>query len=172
VSPAAASRLVEQVSDAAEKLSAGGNGKVDLRIELEGNHHVDVHVSVRGGRVHADFRSDSPEVRAALSSAWEGFVHSREGVAQRWADPVFSAPAGNNFVAPAASTSAAPDNGLAGSGQNHQRRENGGREQSAAAVFSGPSNRFGNRGSGGVSSSTVSESAARSDTSRHLSVLA
>ncbi len=171
VAPAAATRLVEQVAEAAERLSARSTEKVDLRIELEGNHHVDVHVSVQGGRVHADFRSDSPEVRAALSSAWEGFVRSREGANQRWAEPVFSAPSTNNFIAPVASTSGAADSGLAGSGQNPDRRESAGHEAAANGSWAAGSSRTGGRAAG---SSVVPTEATgrRPDTSRHLSVIA
>ncbi|MCX6937723.1 MAG: hypothetical protein NTU80_07455 [Verrucomicrobia bacterium] len=171
VAPAAATRLVEQVAEAAERLSARSNDKVDLRIELEGNHHVDVHVSVQGGRVHADFRSDSPEVRAALSSAWEGFVQSREGANQRWAEPVFSAPSTNNFIAPVASTSGAADSGLAGSGQNPDRREAAGREAAANASWAAGSSRTGGRAAGSAAVPTEA-TGRRPDTSRHLSVIA
>jgi hypothetical protein len=172
VAPAAATRLVEQVAEAAERLSARSTEKLDLRIELEGNQHVDVHVSMRGGRVHADFRSDSPEVRAALSSAWEGFVQSREGAAQRWAEPVFSAPAANNFVAPVASTSGSADAGMAGSGQNQERREAQGREPESAPGWSGPASRSGARFNGASASTPATDASRRPDTSRHLSVIA
>lgn len=172
VAPAAAMRMVEQVADVADRLSARTNEKVDVRIELEGNRHVDVHVSMQGGRVHADFRSDSPEVRAALSSAWEGFVQSREGAAQRWAEPVFAAPASSNFISPVNSSSGASDSGLTGSGQNQERREAPGREAASNGNWT-PTGSSRSGGSAPSSPTTPTEpSGRRPETSRHLSVIA
>lgn len=122
--PVAAARLVERVAEVAERLASRPAEPVAISIQLDDTHRVDVRVSMREGRVHADFRSDSPEVRAALSHAWEGFARSREGAAQKWADPVFSPiETSPSAVAPVASASdARADSGLAGSGQEQSRR--------------------------------------------------
>jgi Flagellar hook-length control protein FliK len=79
-------RMVEKVSEVADHVAAHPSEQVTVRIDLDETHRVDVHVSMRGGQVHADFRSDSPDMRAALASAWNEFSQNgREGSGHRWA---------------------------------------------------------------------------------------
>jgi hypothetical protein len=113
VSPTVAStavRMVEKVSEVAEHLASNPAEQVTVRIDLDATHRVDVHVSMRGGQVHADFRSDSADMRAALASAWNEFSQKREGTDRQWAAPVFSpmgAPAAGSSFTPAAQSSEA-----------------------------------------------------------------
>jgi len=104
--PAAALRLIERVERLSEQLAARPGEPLRLSLDLEGDHRVDVKVALRGGRVFADFRSDSAEMRSALAQGWEAFVRSRDGAAQRWADPVIAASTAPAPVAPAASSGA------------------------------------------------------------------
>lgn len=172
--PAAAVRLVERVAEVAENLSANPSEPMSLSIQLDDTHRVDVRVTMRDGQVHAAFRSDSPEVRAALSSAWEGFVRSRDGAEQRWAEPVFapinsSTPAAPSLLAATPVSEARSEAGLAGSGQEQQQRQQQAPEprtevfpgvRSRAAAFAAPV------------SPSAQPAAVRPDSSRHLSAVA
>lgn len=164
---------MERVAEVAENLSANPSEPMSLSIQLDDTHRVDVRVTMRDGRVHAAFRSDSPEVRAALSSAWEGFVRSRDGAEQRWAEPVFaplnsSTPAAPSLLAAAPVSDARSEAGLAGSGQEQPHRQQQAREpsdvfpgvRSRAAAFAAPV------------SLPVQPAAPRPDSSRHLSAVA
>ena len=88
--PAATAHLIERLEQVADRLVDRPGEPIRLSLDLDGGHRVDVKVAMRGGRVFADFRSDSLEMRAALAQGWEAFVRGREGAAQRWADPVIS----------------------------------------------------------------------------------
>ncbi len=88
--PAATAHLIERLEQVADRLADRPGEPIRLSLDLDGGHRVDVKVAMRGGRVFADFRSDSLEMRAALAQGWEAFVRGREGAAQRWADPVIS----------------------------------------------------------------------------------
>jgi hypothetical protein len=172
--PAAAVRLVERVAEVSEHLAANPAEPMSLSIQLDDTHRVDVRVTMRDGQVHTAFRSDSPEVRAALSSAWEGFVRSRDGAEQRWAEPVFaplgsSTPAAPSLLAAAPVSDARSEAGLAGSGQEQQHRQQQAPEprpdgfagpRSRAAAFASPA------------SLSVQPAAVRPDSSRHLSAVA
>ena len=165
----AASRLVERVVAAAERLEARPAEPVWVRLDLAGEHRVDVKVALRDGRVFADFRTDSDELRAALSQAWDGFVRGREAAGSRWAEPVFAAA---NPVAPAlpvmpVSASSAADGHArpdADSGRQSDRREPPASWNEASAP----------RSSAPRAASAVAPvpPVSRPDSSRHLSALA
>lgn len=171
--PAAAVRLVERVAEVSEHLSANPSEPMSLSIQLDDTHRVDVRISMRDGQVHTAFRSDSPEVRAALSSAWDGFVRSRDAAEQRWAEPVFaslgsSTPAAPSLLAAAPVSDARSEAGLAGSGQEQHRQqhapepraENFPGTRSRTAAFASPA------------SISAQPAATRTDSSRHLSAVA
>ncbi len=176
VAPTAAAKLIERVAEVAEHARSRPSEPISVRIDLDDTHRVDVRVSVRGGRVHADFRSDSPEVRAALSAAWNEFTRSREGADQRWAEPVFAAlgvtptspaPA---VLAASASPEARADAAQSGPGHDSPRQQAGDHD---ASRWSGAAASHRGRQAGAPASSPAPEpAAARPETSRHLSVLA
>ena len=87
----AAVRLAERVADVADRIRETPAERVTLSLDLDETHRVEVRVSLREGRVFAEFRSDSPAVRAALSSAWDGFAARRDVGAPTWGEPVFVA---------------------------------------------------------------------------------
>lgn len=173
VAPTVAStavRMVEKVSEVAEHLASNPAEQVTVRIDLDATHRVDVHVSMRGGQVHADFRSDSADMRAALASAWNEFSQKREGTDRQWAAPVFStlaAPAAASSFTPAAQSSEAS---LSFSqGQDSANRQSAEREAQnqglpkairPAASVAAPA------------SADVKTPVVRSENSQHLSVLA
>jgi len=169
---AAAVRLVERVAEAANQLSARPSEPISLSIQLDDTHRVDVSVSLRDGRVHTSFSSDSADVRAALSAAWQGFVRSPERAEQKWAEPVFaslgSAPTVASPQALAPVSEARLDAGLSGQGQDSQGRRQAAEPRNDS--FSAGSS----RSSGFVNSANPVSipSASRADTSRHLSAVA
>jgi hypothetical protein len=88
--PAAATALVERVVRTAGLVASQPAEKVNVRIELPEMGAIELQVAMRDGQVQASFRADSPEVRAALASAWSDFVGGREASAHSWAEPVFA----------------------------------------------------------------------------------
>jgi hypothetical protein len=165
-------RLVERVAEVAAHLAARPNEPVSLSIQLDDTHHVDVRVSMRAGQIHTAFRSDSPEVRQALATAWEGFVKSRDAIEQSWAEPVFasigSASPVTSSIAPVLMTSEARgESNLLGSGQDAPRQHTPDRR---AELFSMTHSRGSMLAAPVVPVSSPDHS--RPDTSLHLSVLA
>ena len=173
VAPTVAStavRMVEKVSEVAEHLASNPAEQVTVRIDLDATHRVDVHVSMRGGQVHADFRSDSADMRAALASAWNEFSQKREGTDRQWAAPVFSpmgAPAAASSFTPAAQSSEASLSFSQGQDSaNRQAAEREAQTQGIAKAI---------RPAASVAapaSADVKTPIVRSENSQHLSVLA
>lgn len=163
-------RMVEKVSEVAEHLASNPAEQVTVRIDLDATHRVDVHVSMRGGQVHADFRSDSADMRAALASAWNEFSQKREGTDRQWAAPVFStlaAPAAASSFTPAAQSSEASLSFSQGQDSaNRQAAEREAQTQGMAKVIRPATN------AAAPASADVKTPIVRSENSQHLSVLA
>lgn len=154
----AAVRMVERVAEVAELVRDTPAERVTLKLDLDDTHRVEVRVLLREGRVHTEFRSDSPEVRSALSSAWADFSAKREAGSPLWAEPVFAAmgPAVPSsaptepvrlpvLASPAPAKGFAPDQppGQGGSGRQAQREpeprgSKGGSAVVPVASVSGP----------------------------------
>jgi hypothetical protein len=173
VAPTVAStavRMVEKVSEVAEHLASNPAEQVTVRIDLDATHRVDVHVSMRGGQVHADFRSDSADMRAALASAWNEFSQKREGTDRQWAAPVFSqlgAPAAASSFTPAAQSS---DASLSFSqGQDSANRQAAEREAQTQGM---PKAIRPAASAAAPATADVKTPIVRSENSQHLSVLA
>lgn len=83
-------QLVERVGEIAEHVTARPAEQIRVELDLPGGTHVEIRVALRAGRVHADFRTDSVELREALAQAWEGFARLREVAGAAWAEPVFA----------------------------------------------------------------------------------
>ena len=173
VAPTVAStavRMVEKVSEVAEHLASNPAEQVTVRIDLDATHRVDVHVSMRGGQVHADFRSDSADMRAALASAWNEFSQKREGTDRQWAAPVFSpmgAPAAASSFTPAAQANEASLSFSQGQDSaNRQAAEREAQTQGMAKAIR-PAASIAAPASADVKTPIV-----RSENSQHLSVLA
>ncbi len=134
---AAAVRLIERVEQLAERLEARPGDPIRLSLDLEGDHRVDVKVSFRGGRLFADFRSDSPEMRAALAQGWDAFVRGQDSAARRWADPVISAGASAAPVTPSSAPSASGQDAFQNPAASDQQRSprHGGQAPDAAPSF-------------------------------------
>jgi hypothetical protein len=173
VAPTVAStavRMVEKVSEVAEHVTANPAEQVTVRIDLDATHRVDVHVSMRGGQVHADFRSDSADMRAALASAWNEFSQKREGTDRQWAAPVFStlaSPGATSSFTPAVQSSEAS---LSFSqGQDSANRQAAEREAQTQGM---PKALRPATSAAAPASADVKTPIVRSENSQHLSVLA
>ncbi|MBP7141359.1 MAG: hypothetical protein KBA71_05585 [Opitutaceae bacterium] len=86
----AAVEAIRQITDAADVLWATERSGVNLRLKLD-DVGVAVSVAYRDGEIRATFHADSPELRNALSTAWEKHVFSvSDQKPYRFAEPVFS----------------------------------------------------------------------------------
>ena len=122
---ALAHRAVDAVLSAAERVS-GERNSVNLQFSLAGND-LAVRVEFRGGSVHATFRTDSPELRAALESEWTAAGSKITDASVRMAPPVFT------------SSNAGSSTTSSGEGASQQRES----ARQASSSFSLPSPRGG-----------------------------
>ncbi len=65
------------------------SGSVQLRLKF-GGEDLSVRVELRGGEVHTDFRTDSPELQAALNREWQAVAASSPDQLRQFVQPVFS----------------------------------------------------------------------------------
>jgi hypothetical protein len=87
-----AQRAVATVSNLVDtqfNASMQKSGSVQLRLKF-GGEDLSVRVELRDGAVHTDFRTDSPELRAALHREWQAVATQSTDALRRYADPVFS----------------------------------------------------------------------------------
>lgn len=89
-----AHRAVDAVKSATEYLDAGNRTTVRLQFSV-GDANLSVHVELRAGQIHATFRTDSGDLRAALASEWQA-MSGETGRAVRLADPVFASATGQS----------------------------------------------------------------------------
>ena len=112
-----AHRAVEAVLDVTERFAARDQHSVNLQFTIGGSD-LDVRVEMRGSEVHTTFRTDSPELRAALSNEWQSVTRQPgEDRSVRLAAPVFSS--GNG------SPSATADDGSRRQGAPRDERREG-----------------------------------------------
>jgi len=91
LAPVLAMRAVETVLNVvdAQQVTAGSAGSVKLDFNF-GGQALAVHVQMRGGEVHTEFRTNSAELRSALSSEWNSASGQRDAQGIRLVEPVFS----------------------------------------------------------------------------------
>lgn len=88
--PSSAHRAVEAVLSATDRFTARDQHSVNLQFSV-GGADLNVRVELRSGEVHTTFRTDSPELRAALSSEWNSMTSQQNGDrSARLATPVFA----------------------------------------------------------------------------------
>ncbi|HEX2101131.1 MAG TPA: hypothetical protein VHF69_10730 [Candidatus Synoicihabitans sp.] len=75
---AGATRAIEQVLHTAELMRGADRTGVNLRLDFGESGPLSVHITLREGRVHTLFRSDSPELRETLTNAWNQFAQRPE----------------------------------------------------------------------------------------------
>jgi len=76
--------------DALERGAGAGSRSVDLQFSV-GTEKLGLHVELRDGVLHTTFRTDSPELRGALTAEWHAVVPESVGRQVTVAQPVFSA---------------------------------------------------------------------------------
>lgn len=85
-----AHRAVEAVLDVTERFTAHDRNSVNLQFTV-GGRDLNVRVEMRGGEVHTTFRTDSDELRSALSAEWQNVTAHQQGDRSvRLAAPVFA----------------------------------------------------------------------------------
>jgi len=91
LAPVLAQRAVETVLNVvdAQQVTSSQSGTVKLDFTF-GGEALAVHVQMKGGEVHTEFRTNSPELRSALSSEWQAAAGHRDADGLKLAEPVFS----------------------------------------------------------------------------------
>ena len=85
-----AHRAVEAVLSVADRFAAREQHSVSLQFTVGGSD-LNVRVELRGGEVHTTFRTDSPELRSALSHEWQAVSSQNQSDRSvRIANPVFT----------------------------------------------------------------------------------
>jgi hypothetical protein len=87
-----AERAVETVTNLVEAQFSANmqkSGSVQLRLQF-GGEDLRIRVELRDGTVHTDFRTDSPELRTALTREWQTVTAHAPEQTLRYLDPVFS----------------------------------------------------------------------------------
>lgn len=82
--------VVHEISAAVDRVGQGEKSSVDLRFEFSGHDRLAVRVEWRGGVVHTTFRTESPELRESLATAWLDNRAAPSDKPYRFAEPVFS----------------------------------------------------------------------------------
>ena len=86
---ASAHRAVDAVLATAERFTPSTQSVANLKLSV-GDSELMIRVEVRAGEVHATFRTDSPELRAALSHEWRAASLQSVDQSLRLAAPVFA----------------------------------------------------------------------------------
>jgi hypothetical protein len=119
-----AHRAVEAVLSVTDRLTSRDQHSVNLQFSVGGTD-LSVRVELRAGTVHTTFRTDSPELREALSNEWQAVTSQSNGDrSARLTQPVFTA----NQSGTSASGDGAPRQ------QNHDQRAPA---ETGARTFSG-----------------------------------
>jgi hypothetical protein len=85
-----APRLVHEIRAIADRLSVINRNAVEVRFDFSDSDRLSVRVEYRDGTVHTTFRTDSAQLRDAISHEWQGQAATAEQRSYRMADPVFS----------------------------------------------------------------------------------
>ena len=100
LAPVLAERAVQTVLNVVDAQQSnalqGGSVKLDFNF---GGQALAVHVQMRGGEVHTEFRTSSPELRTALSNEWRIAEGQRSPDGVKLAEPVFSSGNGGSSTA-------------------------------------------------------------------------
>lgn len=91
-SPAAealAIKLVERIAEISDQVSSRPAEEIKIELDLP-DTRIEIRLALREGRLHANFRTDSADLREALARAWQDFAVASESTSTRWAEPTFS----------------------------------------------------------------------------------
>ena len=87
-----ASTALDQVMDAADKLTSSSTTHVEVQVNLADGQQLTVRLQMSQGSIQPTFKSASPELRQAIEQNWSGF---RTGATERGleiSNPVFESP--------------------------------------------------------------------------------
>ncbi|HEU5081184.1 MAG TPA: hypothetical protein VFT72_18370 [Opitutaceae bacterium] len=89
-----ASDLVHEIRQIADGVASIERNSVEVKFKVGDNERLSVRVEYRDGTVHTTFKTDSDELRAAISSEWKNQSGSNGGNAEqrgyKFADPLFN----------------------------------------------------------------------------------
>ena len=103
--------VVREVVELTHEFRARERGSVEVRFQLGDRTELSVRLAYRDGAVHTTFRTDSDELRAALSRDWQAYAAGAASGSddRRMADPVFVPASDAAHGAPARDAGAAGD---------------------------------------------------------------
>jgi len=87
---AQAPKLVQEIRQIADRISSIDRNTVEVRFDFSDTDRLSVRVEYRDGAVHTTFRTDSSQLRDAISSEWQTQSVATEQRPYRLAEPVFS----------------------------------------------------------------------------------
>lgn len=85
-------RVLNTVTEAIERLQSDGRTNVEMQIKLRDGEQVTVKLQMQAGEVRTIFKTDSSELREAISRAWSNFSSSSAERGVRVTTPVFESP--------------------------------------------------------------------------------
>lgn len=92
----AARRSIDSIMDVAQHFAADKRA-VTLQFSVSGVD-LGVRVELRNDGVHTTFRTDSPELRAALAQEWQSVTTGQPDRSSRFVDPVFTSNSSGGFT--------------------------------------------------------------------------
>jgi len=94
------SGTLNQVMEAADKMTSDGQSQVELQVNLGDGQQLTVRLQMSQGSFHPIFKTESPELRQAIEQNWAGFRSSASERGLEIATPVFESPSsGGSFDA-------------------------------------------------------------------------
>ena len=85
-----APKLVQEIRQIADRITSIDRNTVEVRFDFSDTDRLSVRVEYRDGAVQTTFRTDSSQLRAAISQEWQAQAAVTEQKAYRMAEPVFS----------------------------------------------------------------------------------
>lgn len=155
---AQATKLVQEIRQIADRISVIDRNTVEVRFDFSDADRLSVRVEYRDGAVHTTFRTDSSQLRDAISQEWQAQSAVTEQKSYRMTEPVFSQ-----------TTSDRQTFGSAGGGDGSGRQ----RAFEQASQSGTPSYASTSRNTGSTTSTAAPTARfSRPDNSLHLHVLA
>jgi hypothetical protein len=98
--PTLGSGTLNEVMEAADKMTSDGQSQVELQVNLGDGQQLTVRLQMSEGSFHPIFKTESPELRQAIEQSWAGFRSSASERGLDIATPVFESPSsGGSFDA-------------------------------------------------------------------------
>jgi hypothetical protein len=86
-----APRLVQEIREIADRISVIDRNSVEVRFDFSDADRLSVRVEYRDGTVHTTFRTDSHQLRDAISHEWQLQSTAADQPSYRLAEPIFKA---------------------------------------------------------------------------------